>query len=332
MNNTGINPNNSSDNSEIFDMSCCRLCPRECGANRAAGQAGFCGETAEIHAARAALLYYEEPCISGKAGSGAVFFTGCNLGCVFCQNQQIAKGILGERNGLPVQAEELADIFIRLQEEEKANNINLVTASHFLPQIIPALQIAKSHGLKIPVVYNTSAYEKVEAIRALDGLVDIYLPDLKYYSSGLAARWSSVPDYFAVAAGAIAEMVRQCPQPVFADGSHELDAENDEDDPLMKRGVIVRHLVIPGQAEDSKKIVEYLYRTYGNSIFISIMNQYTPMPQVMNDPVLSRTVTDQEYNDVVEYAIRLGVENGFLQEGGTVSKSFIPDFDGTGIY
>ena len=312
-------------------MSCCHLCPRECGVNRADGQAGFCGEPAEIHAARAALLYYEEPCISGRAGSGAVFFTGCNLGCVFCQNQQISKGIRGERNGLSVQPEKLADIFLRLQEEEKANNINLVTAGHFLPQIIPALQIAKSHGLKIPVVYNTSAYEKKDAIRALDGLIDIYLPDLKYYSPALSAHWSSAPDYFAVAASSIAEMVRQCPQPLFADGTHELDEKNDEDDPLMKSGVIVRHLVMPGQIKDSEKIIKYLYKTYGNSVFISIMNQYTPMPQVKNDPILSRTVTDQEYNEVVDYAIRIGVENGFLQEGGTVSRSFIPDFDGTGI-
>jgi putative pyruvate formate lyase activating enzyme len=315
---------------KLFDLSSCTLCPRECGVNRVKGQLGFCKEPAILYAARAAKLYYEEPCISGKEGSGAVFFDGCSLGCSFCQNYDISLGMRGENRGRAITPSRLSDVFLSL-EAQGCNNINLVTAGHYLPLVIPALESAKARGLAIPIVYNTAAYEKAEAIRALEGLVDIYLPDLKYKDSAIAAAYSKAPDYYERATAAIEEMVRQCPKPLFADGSSSLDAEDDRDDPLMLRGVIVRHLCMPGHVEDSKAILSYLHRTYGNRIFISIMNQYTPMPQAQKDPLLSRTLTEEEYNEVVDYAVEIGVENGFLQEGGTVSKSFIPDFDGTGL-
>lgn len=316
--------------SPLFNLSCCRLCPRNCGVNRVEGDLGFCGEPAQLYAARAAKLYYEEPCISGRTGSGAIFFDGCNLGCVFCQNAVISEGLRGEEKGLPITPERLADICFELEEQGCAN-INLVTASHYLPLVIPALENAKRRDLSIPIVYNTASYEKVEAIRALDGLIDIYLPDLKYKDPAIASAYSKAPDYFPSASAAIAEMVRQCPEPVFADGSHALDEADDTDDPLMQKGVIVRHLCMPGHTADSKAILRYLHETYHDQIFISIMNQYTPMPRTADDPLLSRALTNEEYEDVVNYAVSLGIENGFLQEGGTVSESFIPAFDGTGI-
>ena len=303
------------------------MCPRECGANRLAGQRGVCGETARLRAARAALLYYEEPCISGTAGAGAVFFSGCSLGCVFCQNAEISAAHAAGREITP---ERLTDIFFEL-EAQGAANINLVTPSHVLSLILPALEAARRRGLSIPFVYNTSAYEKPEALRALDGLIDIYLPDFKFMSGEFSRRWCAAPDYPERAKAALAEMVRQCPDPLFADGTDALDEEDDADIPLMRRGVIVRHLVMPGQTRDSKAVLRYLHETYGDHIFLSIMNQYTPMPRCERDPVLSRPVSQREYDEVVNYALSLGIVNGFLQEGGTISRSFIPAWDGTGL-
>jgi putative pyruvate formate lyase activating enzyme len=270
--------------------------------------------TDRIQAARAALHMWEEPCISGEEGSGTVFFSGCSLGCVYCQNHEIAIGDAGKEISL----ERLTEIFLELQEK-KANNINLVTAGHFLPQVIYSLEQAKKQGLEIPVVYNTSGYETVEAIRMLDGLVDVYLPDMKYMSPDIAKKYSDAPDYFPVAKAALAEMVRQTGAPVF-----------DERDRIQK-GVIVRHLQLPGYMEDSKKVIQYLYQTYGDQIFISIMNQYTPLPQVASYPEIDRKITEKEYDELVDYAIDLGVENGFIQEGETASESFIPAFVMEGI-
>ena len=315
----------------LFDLSDCTLCPRECHADRTSGRLGFCQTPGVLTAARAAKLYYEEPCISGKAGSGAVFFSGCSLGCTFCQNYDLSRGEKGAHSiSREISPEHLSEIFFSL-EEQGASNVNLVTASHLLPLVIPALSLAKTKGLRIPVVYNTSSYEKVEAIQALEGLVDIYLTDLKVFGTALTRRYCSAPDYFDRASAVIREMVRQCPEPVFADGSHALDEEDDADDPLMLRGVIVRHLCMPGCTEDSKQILSWLHNTFGDRIFVSIMNQYTPMPQCSEDPLLSRPLSAKEYDEVTDYAVEIGIENGFLQEGGTVSKSFIPSFDGTGI-
>ena len=309
-----------------MDLSDCTLCPRSCRVNRLAGRIGYCNVTADLFAARAALYYHEEPVISGSRGSGAVFFAGCNMGCVFCQNYAIAKAMTGTQ----LSSGRLTEIFLSLQEQG-AHNINLITAEHFLPQVIRSLRDAKDQGLTLPVVYNTGTYERVEAIQALEGLVDVWLPDFKYISPRLSLAYSHTPDYFQYASKALQEMVRQCPEPLFSDGSHTLDAPDDADDPLMVRGVLVRHLVLPGSTQDSMDILKYLHDTYGDQIFISIMNQYTPMPQVKDDPNLGRKLSSEEYEKVVDYAISLGITNGFIQEEGTASRRYIPAFDGTGI-
>jgi putative pyruvate formate lyase activating enzyme len=296
-------------------MSDCTLCPRECHANRLANEVGFCRRPAQLTAARAALHFWEEPCISGTSGSGTVFFSGCNLQCVFCQNHQIAIGEIGRT----LSAEQLADIFLDLQKKGAAN-INLVTGSHYIPQIAHSLQLAKEKGLTLPIVYNTGSYEKVSSLKLLDGLVDIYLPDLKYHSSELSLRYSHAADYFDVATAAIAEMFRQVQTPVF--------------DPLtgmMKRGMIVRHLLLPGQTADTKRVLRYLHNTYKNDIYVSIMNQYTPLSHVAGHPELNRTVSAEEYEKILVFAEKIGIENGFFQEGETAAESFIPAFDYEGL-
>ncbi len=301
-------------------MKDCTLCPRQCHANRMSGKKGFCGQGMELTAARAALHFWEEPCISGSQGSGAVFFSGCSLQCVFCQNHDIALG----RAGRPLSTERLSRIFLELQDRGAAN-INLVTAGHFIPQVCLALEAAKNNGLSIPVVYNSSGYEEVSSLGLLEGLVDIYLPDLKYRSPELSLRWSHAPDYFGKASLAIREMFRQVKTPAF-----------DPDTGLMKKGLVVRHLLLPGQTGDSKRILRYLHDTYGNDIYVSIMNQYTPLSHLSELPEpdrsqLQRTVTPEEYDRVLDFAVKIGIENGFFQEGGTAEESFIPAFDGEGL-
>lgn len=308
-------------------MQDCTLCPRNCHVDRLHGQVGYCGQTASLTAARAALHFWEEPCLSGIQGSGTVFFSGCNLRCVFCQNHNIAIG----KTGSPITLERLSDIFLELQDKG-AHNINLVTPTHFIPQIAYSLENAKNHGLSIPVVYNTGSYEKVESLHILDGLVDIYLPDLKYYSPELSLRYSHAADYFEIATAAIAEMYRQVGKPIMSPADLNIHEKPQTNPPtLMQKGCIVRHLILPGQTKDSKKVLRYLYETYKNNIYVSIMNQYTPLPHVAEIPDLNRTITAQEYNRVITFAQRLGIENGFIQEGSTASESFIPDFDCQGI-
>jgi putative pyruvate formate lyase activating enzyme len=287
----------------------CMLCPRNCKVDREEENKGYCGENNIVRVARASLHMWEEPCISGEEGSGTVFFSGCNLKCVFCQNKSIAVG--GKGKGLTIS--QLSRLFLLLQEKG-ANNINLVTPTHFVPQIANAIVKSKSDGLVIPIIYNTSSYEKVETLKLLAGLVDVYLPDMKYYDSLLAGRYSNAPDYFEQASLAIAEMVRQTGEPVF-------------DNSMIKRGTIVRHMVMPGCTNDSKKIIKYLYDTYGDKIYISIMNQYTPSGDLKNFDEIKRKVTKREYEKVIDYAIDLGVINAFIQEGDTAGDSFIPDFD-----
>lgn len=318
-------------------LTSCKLCHRLCQVNRLGGNVGFCGETAEIRGARAALHFWEEPCISGKTGSGAVFFSGCSLKCVYCQNRSIAIGDKGKA----ISITQLADAFLRLQEME-ACNINLVTATHFVPQIVIALEQAKNHGLAIPVIYNTGTYDCVETIQMLDGLVDIYLPDMKYHSSALSQMYSNAPDYFPNACTAIAEMVRQVGMPVFVPMNASisesdfsvLSLSEQSEHGLIKKGVIVRHLILPGHTKDSKEILKYLHGTYGNKIFVSIMNQYTPLHELQNQtvyPNLSRTLTRREYEKVLEYALSLSMEQVFIQETGTAKESFIPPFDFEGL-
>ncbi|MBE6736748.1 MAG: radical SAM protein [Ruminococcaceae bacterium] len=299
----------------MSNLSACALCPRACGVDRTAGQRGRCHETATVRIARASLHMWEEPCLSGDRGSGTVFFTGCPLGCVFCQNYNIADGT----NGAEVSPTELTDIFLKLQDMG-AHNINLVTPTHFVPAIVPALERAKELGLGLPVVYNTGTYEAVETLRMLDGLVDIWLPDFKYVSPELAARYSFAPDYFDVASAALEEMARQTRGNLF-----DLDG-------MMTRGIIVRHLILPGCTEDSKAVLKYLWDTYGDDICLSIMDQYTPLPRIATlaggkYKELDRRVTAAEYDDVVNYAVDLGITNAFVQEGEAASESFIPDFE-----
>ena len=281
---------------------------------------GYCGQSNKIYVARAALHMWEEPCISGTEGSGTVFFCGCTLRCIFCQNHRIALGKEenGERIGKEINIGRLKEIFLELQEAG-ANNINLVTGTHYIPQIVMALKWAKEEGLMIPIVYNTSGYEKVESLRLLEGFVDIYLPDMKYVSKELSREYSNAPDYFEVVSKALKEMVRQVGEPEFDEKGY------------MKKGVIVRHLVLPGSTKDSKAVLDYLWNTYGDRIYISIMNQYTPMEQIKNHPLLSRKVTKREYSKIVDYALSLGWENGFIQEGETAKESFIPGFNGAGV-
>lgn len=314
-------------------FSSCALCPRRCGVNRLAGETGYCGQTAQLQAARAALHMWEEPCISGAVGSGAVFFSGCNLRCVYCQNHDIALGHTGKE----ISVEHLAEIFLQLQQKGAAN-INLVTPTHYIPLVGGALRLARQGGLSIPTVYNSGGYEEPEALKILDGLVDIYLPDLKYVSGQLSAKYSHAADYFEKARLALAEMFRQCgrlqfcrpkagaPLPPPAEG-----AVYPPDTPMLRRGMIVRHLVLPGRVGDSKKVLHYLHDTFGNDIYVSVMCQYTPLPHVASDPELNRRVTQEEYQRVMDYCLRLGMENVYIQEGESAQESFIPPFDLTGL-
>ena len=292
----------------------CTLCPRECGIDRINGENGICGVSGPgILGARAALHMWEEPCISGETGSGTVFFSGCPLRCVYCQNYDIAHA----KRGTSITEERLAEIFLELQAKGAAN-INLVTPTHYTIEIIHAIKLAKVKGLTLPIVYNCSGYEKVETLRLLEGIVDIYLTDFKYMDSDMARRYSKAPDYPEIAKAALEEMVRQ-------QGTLVFDEHN-----MMKKGVIVRHLLLPGYLKNAKDVVKYVYGTYGDKVTLSLMNQYTPLPQVENYPEINQRVTEEEYEELVDYAIGLGVENGFIQEGETAEESFIPAFDNEG--
>ena len=294
----------------------CIECPRKCNKERMEGNMssyGYCQVSVLPKVARAALHFWEEPCISGEEGSGTVFFSGCNLRCVYCQNAEIAAGVRGKE----ISIKRLSEIFLEVQEKG-ANNINLVTPSHYYPQIKEALLLVKEK-LHIPVIANTSSYDSVEALQEMEGLIDIYLADYKYADSKLAKKYSHAADYPQVAAAALKEMFRQVGEPEFDERG------------MMKKGMIIRHLLLPGCADDSKAVLKFLYETFGDSVFISIMNQYTPLPHVKDYPELNRGITSEEYEELVDYAIELGIENGFVQEGETAEESFIPAFDGEGV-
>lgn len=295
-------------------LSCCTLCPRRCQVNRKEGQIGFCHAGNDIKVAMASLHNWEEPCISGTNGSGTVFFSNCSMQCIFCQNYNISTNHFGKE----ISNKKLSDIFLSLQKQG-AHNINLVTPTHYVPQIIEALKDAKEKGLTIPIVYNSSGYETKETIRMMNGLIDIYLPDMKYFSDDLSIKYSKAPYYFDYAKEALDEMLKQVGPPQFDKSG------------LLKKGVIVRHMMLPTHLEDSKKIIKYLYTTYHNDILISIMNQYTPLEQVKNIPELNKTVNEKDYNELIDYAINLGVTNGYIQEGKTQETSFIPSFELEGI-
>lgn len=292
----------------------CLLCPRKCGINRSTGQTGVCGVSSEIKVARAALHYWEEPCISGKKGSGAVFFSGCSLHCVFCQNREISDG----KEGKVISKERLSDIFIELVDKG-ANNINLVTPGQYIPDIVWAVNDAKSRGMKLPIIYNTSGYENVTELKLLEGIVDVYLPDFKYMDSTLSARYSRAKDYPSVAKQALSEMVRQQPDVVIDDATG-----------LIQKGVIVRQLLLPGHVNDAKAVLKYLYDTYHDHVYISMMSQFTPIA-LKAYPEINRTVTRREYERLVDYALEIGITNAFIQEGDAAKDSFIPAFDCEGV-
>lgn len=292
----------------------CLLCPRKCGINRSTGQTGVCGVSSEIKVARAALHYWEEPCISGKRGSGAVFFSGCSLHCVFCQNREISDG----KEGKVISKERLSDIFIELADKG-ANNINLVTPGQYIPDIVWAVNDAKSRGMKLPIIYNTSGYENVTELKLLEGIVDVYLPDFKYMDSTLSARYSRAKDYPSVAKQALSEMVRQQPDVVIDDATG-----------LIQKGVIVRQLLLPGHVNDAKAVLKYLYDTYHDHVYISMMSQFTPIA-LKDYPEINRTVTRREYERLVDYALEIGITNAFIQEGDVAKDSFIPAFDCEGV-
>lgn len=287
----------------------CTLCARACGTNRYE-RAGACGMTATAYISRAALHAWEEPIISGDRGSGTIFFSGCSLSCVFCQNKEISRG----RVGVPVSTERLAEIMMKL-ESDGAHNINFVTPTHFTPTVIVATKRARAMGLTVPIVYNTSSYENEKTVRSLDGTVDIYLADYKYNLPKTARLYSNAENYPTVARAAIAEMVRQNGSPVIKDG-------------IMQSGVIVRILLLPGHVAEAKLSVKYLYESYGDGIYLSLMSQYTPMPGMT--PPLDRRVSRAEYDELVDYALSKGVKNAFIQDGSAAMESFIPPFDLTG--
>lgn len=294
-------------------MAECLLCPRSCNVDRN-HKKGLCQVSGELTVALASLHYWEEPCISGNNGSGAVFFSGCPLHCIFCQNEDISRG----KKGRIISINRLADIFFKLQDKG-ANNINLVTGSQYIPQIREAIVIAKQNGLHIPFVFNTSGYERVESLGLLDGLIDVYLPDFKYMDSNLAKAFSNAGDYPIVAKAALKEMFRQQPKPVF------------DENGMLTKGIIVRQLLLPGHVKDAKAVTQYLYSSYKDSIYISLMSQYTPMHHNFKYPELNRRVTKREYKIFLDYALSLGLTNAFIQDRKVAKESFIPDFNGEGI-
>ena len=289
----------------------CELCPRRCKVDRY-NKLGFCNSNDKIKIALVSLHQWEEPCLIGENGAGTIFFSNCNLRCCFCQNHQISQ----EGVGIEVDINRLSEIFIE-QQVRGAANIDLVTPTHYVPQIIEALKIAKTKGLNLPILYNSNGYENVETIELLRNYVDIFLPDLKYFDDKIAVKYSNAPDYFETASRAILKMFDII-------GKVEFD-ENGQ----MKRGIIVRHLILPGQRRDSMKIVEWLYKTFGDDIYISLMNQYTPMFKSAKYKELNRRLTTFEYDSVINYALELG--KCYMQIGKTALKSFVPVFDGSGV-
>ncbi|GFP78061.1 hypothetical protein bsdtw1_04254 [Clostridium fungisolvens] len=292
----------------------CELCNRRCKVDRLNGSIGFCRADDKIKVARAALHFWEEPCVSGQEGSGTVFFSHCNLSCVFCQNHEISQ----EHIGKEISIERLSEIFLELQEKN-ANNINLVTPTHYVPQIIEALRIAKNKGLTIPILYNTNGYDTLETIKALNGYIDVYLPDYKYFNEKYALRYSTVKGYVENINSLIGEMLNQVGTPRFDERG------------IISKGVIVRHLMLPGFLFDSKKVIDDIYRTFGDSVYISIMNQYTPMHKASDYPEINKTLNPKHYDSLIDYALSIGVKNGFVQDSGTSSKSFVPSFKNEGV-
>lgn len=294
-------------------LNSCTVCPRNCKVDRTISE-GFCRSGALVKVAKAYGHMWEEPCISGEKGSGTVFFSNCNLRCVFCQNHDISQEDIGKE----ISTDRLSEIFLE-QQERGFHNINLVNPTHYVPQIKEALKKAKEKGLKLPVVYNSNGYEGIESLKSLEGYIDIYIPDLKYFNDKYALKYSKVPNYFAIASAAIAEMVRQTGSPIF----------NEEG--MLQKGVIIRHLMLPGLLFDSKKVVDYIYKTYGDEVYLSLMNQYTPMFKAMDYPEINKALNPGHYEALIDHCLELGYKNAFIQDTGTNTTAFVPDFNLQGI-
>ena len=292
----------------------CSLCPRKCYVNRLDGELGFCKASKDVKIAKVSLHTWEEPCISGTLGSGTVFFSNCNLNCVFCQNHNISQ--LG--TGKTVSINRLSEIFLE-QQQRGAHNINLVTPTHYVPQIIDALKIAKEKGLNIPILYNSNGYENIDTIKALRGFIDVYLPDLKYCNDKYALKYSKAPNYFNTASAVITEMASQVGEAIF-------DVNG-----IIQKGVIIRHLMLPGLLFDSKKVIDYIYTTFKDSVYISLMNQYTPMHEAARYSEINKPLNPKHYDSLIDYCVNLGITKGFIQESGTSSTAFVPDFDLSGV-
>lgn len=302
----------------------CKLCNRNCKVNRNNNELGFCKASNKVLLAKASLHLWEEPPISQEKGSGTVFFSHCNLNCVFCQNYNISQGVKQDSNcessviGMEISIDRLSKIFLELQEKG-ANNINLVTPTHYVPQIIEALKIAKENNLNIPVLYNTNSYDSIETIKSLNGYIDVYLPDLKYFNNKYAVKYSNAKDYYSNAIEIIDEMVRQVGKTIFNEAG------------LIVKGVIIRHLMLPGLLFDSKKIIDYIYNKYNDNVYISIMNQYVPMFKACNYPEINKPLNPKHYDSLINYALDLGIKNGFIQDEGTNTSDFIPEFNLEGV-
>lgn len=288
----------------------CTLCPRKCGVDRNI-KAGFCGENATVRVGRAAPHYWEEPCISGEKGSGTVFFAGCSLKCVYCQNVALSRG----SKGVEITSDELADLFLKLQSDG-VHNINLVTAEHFAPHIKTSVETARKKGLSIPVILNSSGYVSVETIEFLKDVIDVYLVDFKYLDENMAKEFSCASDYPEIVKKAVAKMTELKP------------AVSYDENGMIKSGVVVRHLCLPGSTNDSKNILKYVFETYGENVVLSIMSQYTPMNACEKHPVLGRRLTEEEYDDILDFCLEIGIEDAYIQDGEAASESFIPEFYG----
>lgn len=289
----------------------CKICPHNCGVNRLNGNIGRCKSNGNIKLAMASIHNFEEPCISGENGSGTVFFSNCNMNCVFCQNYKISQQGLGRE----ISIEELAEIFID-EQNKNAENINLVTPTMYVYHIIEAIKIAKNKGLKIPIVYNSNGYENVETIKKLDGYIDIYLPDLKYYDDDLAFKYSGVKNYFENAASAIKEMYNQVGSPVL------------DENGMMKKGLIIRHLVLPNNLQNSKDVLKWINDNIDKKVFVSVMAQYFPTNKAKDFPEINRKLTKEEYEEIENYLYSLDLDNGYIQELGEHEEEYVPDFEG----
>lgn len=292
-----------------LDLSSCEMCPHKCKVNRNSNQLGRCKANSKVKLALASLHYYEEPCISGENGSGTVFFSNCNMKCKFCQNYKIS----WEGKGRETSIQELADVFIDLQNKN-ANNINLVTPTIYVYQIIEAIKLAKEKGLNIPVIYNSNGYENIDTIKLLNGYIDVYLPDLKYFDDDIAIKYSGVKKYLENASNAIKEMYKQVGAPVL------------DDNGLIKKGLIIRHLVLPNNIENSKKVLKWIKENMDPNVYVSIMAQYFPCYIAKQMEDLNRKLTKEEYEEIENYVYELNIENGYMQDLGEHEEEYVPDF------